>query len=385
MNFILIFGGREYSADKVTGGYNKKSMFTKKDTDFCKGIAIVLMIFHHLFNDYEEYEGIIVNYSPFSGDYLMHLAMLARVCVAIFVFLSGYGIASTYRKKFGQRIPDKKEIGVFVWNRYWKLMAGYWFAFLLTLLCQPLGRTVFEAYGTELKSFAMYFLVDVLGLAYLFSTPTLNPTWWYMTLAIAIIVLMPFIMQLMQRFGAFLVTIGTVFMILMFHQLNPLTVYFFPVMLGAACRECDVFERVNALWKEKRGGFALKILLECIVFVLLLKYKSDYNYGGMLEGLLALDIALLVNGCLIKLPVISDVMEYLGKHSANMFLVHNQIYSYYFLGFFYSMKHWIIITVAVTAASFAASVLMEKLKKITGYQKITERLGEYFMRTFLSI
>ena len=151
-------------------------MFTKKDTDFCKGIAIVLMIFHHLFNDYEEYEGFIVNYSPFSGDYLMHLAMLARVCVAIFVFLSGYGIASTYRKKFGQRIPDKKETGEFVWKRYWKLMVGYWFAFLLTLICQPLGRTVFEAYGTELKSFAMYFLVDVLGLAYLFSTPTLNPT-----------------------------------------------------------------------------------------------------------------------------------------------------------------------------------------------------------------
>ena len=156
-------------------------------------------------------------------------------------------------------------------------------------------------------------------------------------------------------------------------------------MLGAACRECDIFERVNALWNEKRGGFALKILLECIAFVLLLKYKSDYNYGGMLEGLMALDIALLVNGCFIKLPVISGVMEHLGKHSANMFLVHNQIYSYYFLGFFYSMKHWIIITVAVTAASFAASVLMEKLKKITGYQKITERLGEYFMRTFLSI
>ena len=358
-------------------------MFTKKDTDFCKGIAIILMLFHHLFNDYEEYAGYTVSYSPFSGDYLMHLAMIARVCVAIFVFLSGYGIAVTYRKKFGQKIPDKKEITIFVWQRYWKLMAGYWFAFLVTLICQPLGRTVFEAYGTELKSFVMYFLVDILGVAYLFSTPTLNPTWWYMSLAIIIILLMPFIMQLMQRFGAFLVTFVTVILILMFHQLNPMTVYFFPVMLGAASSECRVFERADALWREKKGGQILKFILECLAFVFLLKYKSDYNYGGMLEGLMALDLALLVNGYFRKVPVVVQMLQYLGRHSANMFLMHNQIYSYYFLGFFYSMKHWVIITAAVTAASFLASVVMEKLKTITGYQKITERMGSYCMRTFL--
>lgn len=81
----------------------------------------------------------------------------------------------------------------------------YWFAFLLTLVCQPLGRNIFDAYGTDLKSIVVYFLVDFFGLSYLFGTPTLNPTWWYMTLAILIVVLMPFIMKLIEKMGTSLV------------------------------------------------------------------------------------------------------------------------------------------------------------------------------------
>lgn len=339
-------------------------MFTKKDTDFCKGIAIILMLFHHLFNDYEEYAGFTVSYAPFQGAYLTHLAMAARVCVAIFVFLSGYGITATYRKKFGERIPDKKELQSFVSQRYLKLMMGYWFVFILTLLCQPLGRTVTEAYGGELKAGAIYFLIDFMGLSNLFSTPTLNPTWWYMSLAMAIIVFMPFVLQLMQRFGAVLVMITSVTGLFVLQRMNPLTVYIFPMMLGAVCYECAFFEKINALWSEKKYGRFMKFFLEMALLLLTFKYKTDYNYGGILDGLMALEIALLVHGFFVHIPGITRIMQYLGKHSANMFLTHNQIYSFYFLGFFYSLKHWAVITVALILVSLFTSIVIEEIKRI---------------------
>ena len=106
---------------------------------------------------------------------------------------------------FQYKKADIKEIISFIWKRLWKLETFYWFAFILTLICQPLGRTIFDAYGTEFKSIVIYFFIDFLGLSYLFSTPTLNPTWWYMTLAILIIVLMPFIMNLIEKIGVSLV------------------------------------------------------------------------------------------------------------------------------------------------------------------------------------
>ena len=76
-------------------------MLTKEETNICKGIAIIMMLFHHLFNDFEEYAGFVVDYSPFTAERLTFLAILSKICVAIlskicvaiFVFLSGYGMA----------------------------------------------------------------------------------------------------------------------------------------------------------------------------------------------------------------------------------------------------------------------------------------------------
>lgn len=85
-------------------------MFTKEETNFCKGIAIIMMLFHHLFNDFEEYAGHPVDYRPFTGERLMFLALLCKVCVAIFVFLSGYGIAAVYERKYGNRGGGKQKV-----------------------------------------------------------------------------------------------------------------------------------------------------------------------------------------------------------------------------------------------------------------------------------
>lgn len=88
--------------------------------------------------------------------------------MAIFVFISGYGIAASYRQVFQNKKADVKEIVSFTWKRLWKLEMFYWFAFILTLVCQPLGRTIFEAYGTDFKSIIVYFFIDFFGLSYLF-------------------------------------------------------------------------------------------------------------------------------------------------------------------------------------------------------------------------
>lgn len=183
---------------------NTVPVFTKKETDVCKGIAIILMLFHHLFNDFEEYAGYTVSYWPFTDERIHFFALLSKICVAVFVFLSGYGIAATYQKQFETQEPSPQELRIFVMSRYKKLMASYWFVFVLTLLCQPLGRTVFDAYGHSIKEILLYFLVDFFGLSYLLETPTLNPTWWYMSLALCIILLAPFIIRLMKRCGLFL-------------------------------------------------------------------------------------------------------------------------------------------------------------------------------------
>ncbi len=57
------------------------------DTSVLKGIAICAMLCHHLFYQ-----------NPESGYVVWHLAMLGKVCVAIFLLLSGYGLTIQMKK-----------------------------------------------------------------------------------------------------------------------------------------------------------------------------------------------------------------------------------------------------------------------------------------------
>lgn len=51
------------------------------ETQIVKAIAIMAMLIHHLFLEHPEYGGAIYG-----------LAKAGKVCVALFVFLSGYGM-----------------------------------------------------------------------------------------------------------------------------------------------------------------------------------------------------------------------------------------------------------------------------------------------------
>lgn len=164
-------------------------------------VQLTILVWEVLVNDYEEYAGYAINYWPFTGERLTFYALMCKVCVAIFVFISGYGIAASYENQFGEKEPKKGETGRFIFIRWWKLLTAYWFIFILTFLCQPLGRTVFNAYGRQAKEIVLCFFLDVMGLSYLLGTPTLNPNWWYISLALAIIVYVPVFLRITKKTG----------------------------------------------------------------------------------------------------------------------------------------------------------------------------------------
>ena len=58
------------------------------DTLIIKGFAICFMLWHHLFSDHPEF-GLLVQYK----------AILDKVCVAMFLFVSAYGLTIQMQKK----------------------------------------------------------------------------------------------------------------------------------------------------------------------------------------------------------------------------------------------------------------------------------------------
>lgn len=60
---------------------------TVQDSNVLKGIVILIMLWHHLFLR-PEYNDIVIHGHSIAQE----IAIMCKVCVAIFVFVSGYGL-----------------------------------------------------------------------------------------------------------------------------------------------------------------------------------------------------------------------------------------------------------------------------------------------------
>ena len=249
-------------------------------------------------------------------------------------------------------------------------MAGYWFVFILALLFSGLGRTPMQAYGTDLKTAIVYFVIDFWGLSFAFHTPTLNPTWWYMSVALYIIFLMPFIMKLVKKTGIFLMIAASMSFLQMAEIQSVASTYVFGLLLGIFCFEYDIFGKWMVLLEKKKGSFLIKSLFLFAATILLLKFRMNYNYYGIVDGLIAMTLCGFSMMVFSKIPLMNKGLEILGIHSANIFLIHNLLYSYYFLGFYYSFRYPAVILAVLTVTSLLVSVAIERIKIWSRYNKI---------------
>ena len=106
---------------------------TKEQTTYIKGIAILMMLFLHLFNHWNPGE-----YSAwlYIGD-LPLVNIIARACspVGIFLMLSGYGLHYVYvRNKLSMKGQVKRLLKIYI--HYW----------LILLIFVSIGHYILAAY-----------------------------------------------------------------------------------------------------------------------------------------------------------------------------------------------------------------------------------------------
>ena len=69
-----------------------KHGLTKHDSFAIKGLAIILMLFHHLYCTADRFNGFEIDFTPFSQTFVVNVAFLFKVCVSLFAFITGYGL-----------------------------------------------------------------------------------------------------------------------------------------------------------------------------------------------------------------------------------------------------------------------------------------------------
>ena len=102
------------------------------------------------------------------------IGVWCKVCVAIFVFLSGYGLTVSADKSGGIG-----NVWHFYAHRYLKLMINYWFIYLIFV---PLGVFAFgRTFDVVYHGSLLRPLWDIIGLHYAITGDEFgyNPTWWF--------------------------------------------------------------------------------------------------------------------------------------------------------------------------------------------------------------
>lgn len=187
--------------------------FSKQDTLITKGIATILLIFHHLFyDDFFVSEVDKLNYNYLLTPISSLLCKYGYVCVFIFSCLSGYAIY----KKIESEQDYKKVVIKYETNLLFSFISVYIVCCILWFLnINDGGNGIIEywnSYGDYSIITKLFMIViDMLGCADLFGSKTINPSWWYMGAAHLIILILPIFIKFNEKYE----TKYTIFIILL--------------------------------------------------------------------------------------------------------------------------------------------------------------------------
>lgn len=344
-------------------------MFSKDETVKVKGIAILLLMFHHLFYNVERVTQSGMRFLWYSEEQIQPIAIAARICVWIFVFLSAYGLTYSYNKN------RQTETTLQFMVKHWlSLMKTYWVVYIVIFVAYfAIVGNPMQIYNNSIISLGL----DFMGWANFFDTPMILSVWWYMCFAQILVFLIPIFDSYCEKFGMAGYIIG--FFVLQYLPEGIQSAYsglysnyFLVAILAVICVKNQLLDR---MLDNKKSG--IKNVAECmglflvIVFLLIFKYKfaefDQWQINSFISGLAAFLIVIIVSKYL-QGKILVGWLNFLGKHSGNMFMIHAFFYLY-LKEILYWSHNTVISYFTLVLLSVISSIGIEFIKKLLQYDE----------------
>lgn len=322
---------------------------------YLKGIAILLMVFLHLFNNLNN--DLALGYC-LSIKNVPLIFYISRMCnpVPFFLILSGYGLYSVY-KKMGEVKPKKRVLNLYIhlWIIYFLLLPlaiyinpnlfpGNWEIFIKNITswqCSYIGEQWFFLPYIILMVFSkwVFFLFDKINGKFIFAFTIII---YGGTLLVLKIFGESFLGQYMLFYNPFL----------SFYML-------FPFTLGYLAKRFNWVEWLKLAvrnieyrnWLVGSGLFLLCVIRCCIPFAFIDPFYSII--------FVLLFVHLPVNN------ILGMIFSLLGKHSMNIWLIHTWFSSRLFHDFIYDQVNYpFIMYIGVLLVSLLVSYIVEMIYKI---------------------
>ena len=304
---------------------------TKDETKQMYGIAILMMLCHHLFRTADPTNYLSVLNLFLGKEMIRYIANFCGICVAIYAFITGYGFSEyAKRKEFVYSGSDFKEICGYVIKHIVGLYKKYWLVFLIFV---PLGCLTksYEDYGIKT------IILSLIGLDSSFCG-----AWWYVWQYAILCTAFPLQMILLDVLTNIIKkksinlnyrNAGIIFtfffsLTIILWALDGFTTV--KVVYGIICFLGCISSRYSLISKGKellnRFGSSNFICLGVIAIMAILRVYQRMKWGGV-NGLV--DIVLIIPFfiCTCKLlenrEWITTKLQYFGGKSTYMWLIHN--------------------------------------------------------------
>lgn len=323
-----------------------KDYYSKDTIKSVYGVAVIMMVLHHLFDDTALITQTILPNSAFLEE---KISFLAKLCVAIYSLLAGTGVG---RIKSG----SCKEICVVLINRIRNLYFKYWFIFFI---CIPVGFTmgVYSFDGSE-------FLMNFLGLS-----SSYNGTWWFIYQYIAMLLFAPMIVltinqlsgekNLIKIISTSLVTIlGWICVLKIGIYVE--TVYFVIFILGIIIEKFKVFEYLEKKVFPVIGAKEIIISVLCLGTILVLRLVIAHltPFWFQMDILFALAFVFFLKP-MLSINVVRRTFSIYGLHSTSIWFSHAFISDYYFSRILFSVGNSILLIVIMLGVSLILGILLD--------------------------
>ena len=349
-------------------------MFTKEDTNRLKGIAILLLIFHHMYRTEGDIELIAAKGVVMTDGDLSMTAFIFRICVFMFCFLSAFGMSAGIG---GKMIRPR-----YFLYRVWRLLSPYWFTLISVNALYLLIHHSF--YYKNI----LFFFGDVIPVLDIIGQPfeMFNGVFWYMNLTLVLVFILPLIHLITRKTGPLLLILTALVYSFIPVVLNspyggPYASYLFAAEAGVLFQVYDVFGRI------KKDYIKMSAVLKCAICIGLFLYSAlcpyiawyiipddHYGFQSMLHTLGA--VSLMLMGYLFFTGrFIAKPLEVLGKYSYDMFLIHVMLLRR--VAFLLRALRFVPLQyIAMAGICFLAAYVLYLLKKYSGWLKVISLVSD---------
>ena len=327
--------------------------FSKDNSFALKGIAILFMVFAHLFNSMELC-GLCSPLLYIEDEPLIHYMIFAMNPVDFFIVLSGYGLYYTYSQ--GKRNNIKRILKLYI--HYWITLvifvcigffvvcsAKYPSSFL-DLIYNFIGWK--NSYNHETWFLLPYVLLTLSSTKIFTICDKFNPIKVF---------LFSFGFYIVVRFSS-RYSYGLIESYQLLKWVDAYLTLLCPFILGMLLSKCWNYSAFKQKFSFKFTNNYILIfaLMTLFVSIILVRYKYQSIFYPFYTVLFIMCFSLLH-----RFYWVDKILMELGKRSTSIWLTHTYFCYYFFKDFIYSFKYPIVIFIVLMAISWGSAIIIDKL------------------------